>query len=313
MRAARALTVAALAALLGAVAGCGLGPGEVRKGGAELRVTRDFGQRLLASARRERVREGETVMRFLQSERRVKTRYGGGFVQSIDGLSGRGPAGREDWFYFVNGIEADVGAAERRLYPGDVVQWDYRPWAATMRVPALVGAYPEPFVHGSEGKRFPARVECERPDGPACREARSRLSAAGVPVSAAPLGVAAGEEVLRLVVGNWPALRDVRAAATLERGPAASGVFARVAAGGRRLELLDSSGRPARTAPPGSGLVAATALPGEQIVWLVTGLDDAGVEAAARALDERTLRDAFAVAATPDGAVRLPVREGSSG
>ncbi len=29
-------------------------------------------------------------MRFLQSERKVSLRYGGGFVQSIDGLTGEG-------------------------------------------------------------------------------------------------------------------------------------------------------------------------------------------------------------------------------
>ena len=105
-----------------ALAGCGLGPGEEREGGAELRVTRDFGHELLAEATSEAVREDETVMRFLQSEREVETRYGGKFVQAIDGLAGSGPVGRRDWCYFVNGIEGDVGAADFELSPHDVVQ-----------------------------------------------------------------------------------------------------------------------------------------------------------------------------------------------
>ena len=29
-----------------------------------------------------------------------------------------------------------------------------------MRVPAVVGSFPEPFLHGSEGKRFPVRLDC---------------------------------------------------------------------------------------------------------------------------------------------------------
>ena len=42
---------------------------------------------------------------------------------------------------------------------------------------------------------------------------------------------------------------------------------------------------------------------------MVTGLDDVGVQAAAAALDARSLRNAFAVAATPDGPVKLPLVE----
>ena len=84
----RAASLAVALAL--SLAGCGLGAGDERGGGAELRVTRDFGQELLASAERERVSEGDTVMRLLQSEADVDTEYGGGFVQSIDGLSGEG-------------------------------------------------------------------------------------------------------------------------------------------------------------------------------------------------------------------------------
>ena len=302
-------SLALLAAL--ALAGCGLGPGEEREAGAELRVTRDFGHELLGTAREDKVREDQTVMRFLQSEREVETRYGGKFVQSIDGLSGSGTVGRADWFFFVNGFEADVGAADFELSPHDVVQWDHRDWRAAMRVPAIVGAYPEPFLHGYRGKRLPVRVECEDDDSRACHEAKDRLREAGVPATGAAIGVAGGdrEELLRVLVAKWERARDVRAAASLEDGPGESGVFARFTDEG--LELLDERGEPVRTAPPGTGLVAMTALGDDALVLALTGLDDAGVEAAAEALDPETLRDAFALAVTPDGPVKLPVMEDS--
>ena len=186
-----------------ALAGCGLGAGEERQGGAELRITRDFGHERLGVERIARVRDGQTVMRALQSGRRVETRYGGRFVHSIDGLSGQGARGARDWFYFVNGIEAAVGATDRPLAVGDVVQWDYRRWQATMRVPAIVGAYPEPFRSGAEGKRIPTRLECEDDRAPACARVRRRLTDLGVPVSSAQLGSAAGEGVLRVVVATF--------------------------------------------------------------------------------------------------------------
>jgi hypothetical protein len=307
MRRAAALLLATVA-----LTGCGLGAGAERDGGAELRITSDFGQARLADAKADTVREGQTIMRFLQSERDVKTRFGGKFVQEIDGLAGSRESGSRDWFYFVNGIEADVGAADRELAPGDVVHWDNRDWTGAMRVPAIVGAFPEPFRSGEEGKRIPVRVECVDADAPVCDEVKKRLSDVGVQASGATLGAPGGRGVLRVVVGPWQELRHIHAVSLLAKRPEASGVFARFAPDGA-LELLDEHGRLARPAPAGSGLLAATEVLDEKPVWIVTGLDDRGVEAAAALLKESSLRDAFAVAATPDGEVKLPVLEQRGG
>jgi len=299
----------ALALLAG---GCGLGEGDEERGGATIRVTRDFGKQRVGTMRVRQVREGDTVMRALRSRFEVKTRFGGRFVQAIDGVAGKGPEGRRDWFYFVNGSEASVGAAEYDLSPGDVVQWDYRRWDGAMRVPAIVGAFPEPFKGGLESKRLPVRVECDDAKSPPCREAKRRLRRAGIRASGASLGTSGAEKVLRVVVARWPGARLVRATAALEQGPGQSGVFARFAAGGgtRRLHLLGPNGEVVRQAPPGTGLVAALSPREDQLIWLVTALDRRGLMAAARALASRVLRDAYAVAATPRGPESLPVGSG---
>jgi hypothetical protein len=292
------------------LAGCGLGPGEEREGSAELRVTRDFGRTLLASARETSIEEDDTVMRFLRRERDIETRFGGGFVQAIDGIEGAGSTSAEDWFFFVNGSESGVGAAEYELSPGDRVQWDYRDWEAAMRVPAIVGAFPEPFVNGLEGKRRPVRVECEDSESRACDTVKKRLRDLGVAATGSSLGASGTENVIRVVVGRWRAVRLVQALAEIEDGPGDSGVFARFDAEGTELELLGEDGRTAETAPAGTGLVAATAPSEEEIVWAVTATDERGVERAANALDESVLRDAFAVAVTAAGPEKLPLGSG---
>ena len=73
------------------LAGCGFGAGD-ETGDVTLTVTRDYGTAVLHEGadepQKEAVKEGDTVMRVLQRGYDVKTRYGGGFVQEIDGLAG---------------------------------------------------------------------------------------------------------------------------------------------------------------------------------------------------------------------------------
>lgn len=304
----RALLLCVVAAILAAGAGCGLGPGGEQDGdGVTVRVTRDFGSELLSSERRNAVREDQTVMRLLRSTSDVETRYSGNFVQAIDGIAGGGAGGREDWFYFVNGILADVGAAEYALSPGDVVQWDYRDYRAAMDVRAIVGAFPEPFLHGLEGRRLPTRVECEDAESAPCESVKDALVDAGVPATGSALGAAGTQDVARVVVGRWASARELVTARVLEDDPGASGVFARYDSTGERLELLDGRGEVARAAGPGTGLIAAVRPTDKELLWVVTGGDDAGLRRAAEALEAATLRDAFAVAVGPGGPEHLPV------
>ena len=140
----RAALVAAVAAAL--VAGCGGGAGH---GTATLWVTRDEGKIVLLQWS---LPAGENVLQALERSAKISTRYGGRFLQSVNGLAGS-IGSRHDWFYYVNGVEGDRGAADYRLRDGDIAWWDYRDWGTYgMSVPAVVGAFPDPFVHGYDGK-----------------------------------------------------------------------------------------------------------------------------------------------------------------
>jgi hypothetical protein len=301
----RALVALALALL---VAGCGFGAGEKKPGGAELRVTRDFGQHdQHADAKKGELRESDTVMRFLQQGHKVATRFGGGFVQSIDGLAGNQGA-EHDWFYYVNGSEASKGAADYKLAAGDVVQWDYHDWHATQHVPAIVGAFPQPFAHGLTGKRLPTRLECEDDQSAACQTVGDKLAKYGVDATSSAIGSPVSDKSLRVIVAKFSVARQVLAAKALTKGPATTGVYAKFDPAGTTLSLLDANGNVARAAPPGSGLIAATQQAAQPVTWLVTGVDDGGVQVAAGSLDASTLRNAFAVAVTRGGGVvKLPV------
>jgi hypothetical protein len=264
-----------------------------------MRITRDFGRETLATARLDPLREDDTAMRFLRREADIETRFGGRFVHAIDGLAGGGSTHTRDWFFWVNGLESGVGAAEYELSRGDRVQWDFRDWGATMRIPAIVGAFPEPLRNGIEGKRRPVRVECEDSESRACETVKEKLAEADVVASGSSLGATGIENVIRVVVGRWRAIRVIQDLAEIEDGPRDSGVFARFDDEGTELELLGEDGNVVRRASPGAGLIAAVAPSEEEITWAITGTGDAGVLRAAAELEESTLAGAFAIAVDP--------------
>jgi hypothetical protein len=125
------------------------GCGQEQKGKAQVWVSRDRGRAMLESGT---VPAGLTALQGLDRLADVETGYGGAFVNGIDGVSSS-RLHQRDWFFYVNGYEADRGAASYRLRAGDVEWWDYRSWRGSERVPVVVGAFPEPFRHGYDGKR----------------------------------------------------------------------------------------------------------------------------------------------------------------
>lgn len=142
-----------LAALV--LTGCGGAGPRAADGTARLWVTRDRGSEVLVDAT---VPAGQTLLRALRSKAKVSTRYSGRFVQSIEGIDGSARR-HEDWFWFVNGLAGDRSAASYRLRDGDVGWWDYRDWAgAADTLEVVAGAFPEPFLHGYDGKTRPAAV-----------------------------------------------------------------------------------------------------------------------------------------------------------
>jgi hypothetical protein len=286
-------TAVAIASLIAAIAtaGCGLGAG-AEVGAVELSVTREYGA-VPVLERTVEANESDTVMRLLEGEAEIETRYGGGYVHSIDGVA-EGQRGGDpyDWFFYVDGTESPIGAAEYDLAGRERVWWDYRNWSATNHVPAVVGSWPAPFVHGIGGRRYPVALEC-REGGEACAQAREALEREGVEIaSGSPDGA------IRMLVGPWERLRTDPVARLIEEGPGESGVYAEVEATGDGYEVvaLDEGGAVAERLGTDAGLVAATSRYGGPPVWVVSGGTAEAVRDAAGMLDPETLRNHYALA-----------------
>jgi hypothetical protein len=150
----------------------GCGEEAAGEGSAQLWITRDRGDEVVLTTS---IPAGISALEALRRKAEVETRYGGRFVQSINGIEGS-LAQQRDWFWFVNGYEGDLSAADYDLHDGDVLWWDHRSWSGQMRQPVVVGAFPEPFLHGWNGEQRPVVV-----DGPPSdvRDGLVRLLGAG--------------------------------------------------------------------------------------------------------------------------------------
>lgn len=297
----------ALAAV--AIAGCGLGPGP-GSSDVTLNVTREFGSQPVGQLTEKQVPGSETVMRLLQHHYPVQTKYGGGFVESIGKWGGS--SSHRDWFFYVNGIEAPKGAAATGVHKGDHVWWDLHDWTATQTIPAVVGAFPEPFVSGIAGRRLPTVLDCAGDVSAACSRVGSELSKEHIPYADQGLGEGSGSDSLAIVVGTWRELKGIIAAELIAAGPSHSGVYARVVGNqGQVLELLNPQGQVDQTLRGSAGLIAATEQPSlNQPTWLVTGTNVAGVNQAAAALNPATLHNHFALAVSGGRDIPLPLSPG---
>lgn len=275
-----AILVLLLAGVALVAAACGQAPPPTDSA-VRLTVTEDFGVRTLV-------------------ERSVADApdTAGALLRGAGGLDD----GAGDAAVFVNGIRAEDGA-RARVRAGDRV-WADLAAGATPGIRAVVGSFPEPFVQGTGGKRLPTRIECDEAVERACDAVADRLGELGIVAPKSRPRTDGGEDNLRVVVGRWAIVSEDRAVVGMDDDPASRPVFARMGPDGRTLAALDPRGRVARRLGPGSGLVAALRYQDEAPTWLVTGTDDAGVLAAAEALDETILGEKLALAIGADG---LPV------
>jgi hypothetical protein len=298
-----ALSIACLPLVI-VMTSCGEDSGETSGPAVTQRVTRNFGNELLAEERA-KLPTSPTALRALREHHEVKTIFQGDVVASIDGLQQGGGQDKTFWQWYVNDVETDPYPSVFKLFPGDTVWWDLRYWhSVRFDTRATVGSFPALFAHGFEGRNMPTRVLCEDDSSSACRRVKRVLREAGT-----QFGGGSKEDVLhaRVLVGKWDHWRDRPWPGDIDKGPIYSGVFARFAPDEDALRVLDLKGHRVRSERGDVGLVAATRPTELDFMWYVTGLNDKGVELAARALDPNRLKRAYALVVTPEGDQKVPV------
>ncbi|MHA1694432.1 MAG: DUF4430 domain-containing protein [Candidatus Helarchaeota archaeon] len=91
-------------------------------------ITTDYGKNIIQNETIIEVPQYYNIKDALNRIAVVEYTYGGGFVNSINGISSQFPNAYVDWFFFVNGFMSNVGVLDYNLVDGDTVYFDYHNW-----------------------------------------------------------------------------------------------------------------------------------------------------------------------------------------
>jgi len=307
----KVLTVAiVLFVLAGLLVGCATTPPPTSEQiSVSVVATRDFGAEFIFD-------KTATVMAETTAEKALgqvaELRKSGSYVLGIDGLYG---STTEYWFYYINGILANVFASGYELHDGDMQHWDFHDFSYSMHgSSAIIGDFPEPFLHGYAGKVYPTLIAYTGNLGGEAERLEGRLEELGVSQvsikSATELSSEEKEHSNLILVCT----ADFELVAELDEVYDRLGFFAHFDNG--QLEVLNDKGKVVEAYGAGSGVIQATqslwnpkgSWACENVVWMVSGTDESGVKNAVGALLDRysQIQHAFAVVVADGEIIKVP-------
>ena len=272
-------------------------------------ATRDFGKELIFD-RVVEIEEGTSAQEALMEVAEVG--MAGSYVEGIEGIYGN----RERyWFYYINGILANVFASGYKLHDGDIEHWDFHDWSYSMHgSSAIIGDFPEPFLHGYAGKVYPTLVAYTGNLRGEAERLRSRLEELGVREVAIRNATELSSDEKELSNLILVCTSDFELVAELNEVYDRLGLFAYFENG--KLKVLNAKGKVVEEYGAGSGVIQAIQSPWnpkgswacENVVWMVSGTDEAGVKKAVDALIDRysEVQYTFAVVVADGGIIKVP-------
>ncbi len=282
----------------------------------KLVVTKDYGKEDLFYGE-VKIEEGYTVMDILEENVELGTKWGGEFVSEINGIkmdNGLESGKRQDWFYFVNGVCADVGAGGYELSPGDIVWWDYHPWESIKSAnAAVIGAYPEPFINGYTDEEKTVVLMTSKDKLDLAEELKKSMEEVGVSnIEVKELNETELENRNNptILLGKWNDINNIDYIEGLNESYQKTGLNLHFTE--KEIELLDYSGNIAQKVSNDIGVIVATGegLGDSNPLWLVIGIDESGLSKALNILinDPKAIKNKYGVAVISEEIIGLPIQ-----
>jgi len=282
------------------------------EGGGKLFVSSNFGREIICDEKVKLI-SGEDVLGLLGKYLKVETQYGG-FIRSINDKKSEGVQGQQyDWFYYVNGVASNSSAKAYKLNVADTVFWDYHSWTGATFIPAIVGAYPEPFVSGFKGQNNGVLIlyaNSAKNEAKKLAGSLERADAKNVEVKIISKDQIVKRNKPTIVIGLWRELETEQDLKEICSRNIKGGIFAKFSQKG--FEFLDFKGDKVEIHNKDVAAIVATGtgLGDANSLWIITALDNAGLKQAVDLLEKRpdSIRGFYGIGIVKEQVVRLPMR-----
>lgn len=255
-----------------------------------------------------------SVLEIMEENFAIETAYGGGFVNGIDGLksgfTGMKDKKKIDWFYYVNGILAEVGSDEYDLKPNDFIIWDYHPWNSTYGT-SIIGAYPMNFMNGHEGSPLQTEIlytkDYER-EGQKLWQDLKKKGIHSITLEALNEEELKNGSIHSIVIGPWEDISQLPYIKEIYENKEKTGLFFNIHT---KLEALNDQGAVVKEYEKGAVIVSVCKEYGESgTLWMITGNDQECIQKAAELLyrHPEKIEGAFSVIVTKDEVLRIPIK-----
>ncbi len=243
-------------------------------------VTDDFSKNCLLA--KEVAYANQSAMQILQQACNVKAAFGGAFVTSIDGIRPGQAGEKKNWFYYVNGIMANVGARQYNPKPGDNIWWDFHSWDGTVYISSVIGAYPQPFLSGYGGrteKTFILHTLSLKSKALGLKEKLEELGVQNVGLKAYDERLIREQNNIFIIIGSWQDLKQHKAIGDIYKNYRKTGLFIKIE--GDKLHVMDIYGKTQKELEKAAAIVATKGGVGlSGTIWFITGTDDESIETA---------------------------------
>lgn len=281
----------------------------------EYLITQNYGEKILLD-KKIAYRENASIMDgLIETGADVKTSYGGSFISGINGLNtdNGGPVKeRSDWFYYVNGIFSDCGALDYMPQPGEVIWWDYHPWKSSKSTTAVIGCFPEPFLHGFRGNVAETTILTVSKEVYNVAKLQQTMQSYGVNavnIKKITAELLENRDGPTMAVGEWNELKEYKWINDFNEAYQKNGTFLHFTEEG--LELLDYKGAVAREIKGSAGVIMAIGEGNgdDSPLWIIAGTDSSGMAAALDVLinNPEKIRTTYSVVVLSEEIIKLPL------
>lgn len=281
-----------------------------------LKVTKDCGEEALFEQELN-FKEGETLCDAMQAVEVLSPKWKGSFTHEIMGIKkDNGGIGgeRKAWFFHVNGLVSDACAPGVELRDGDVIWYDYHAWKSMNSAnSALIGCYPEPFVHGFGGEFNPTIImtlDKNQKQAEALKESMLAMGISKVEIQTLDNSHIQDRVGPTVVLAEWNDIRDFEYIKVLNDAYKKTGLNVRFTDEG--VELHQYDGEKVKTISEKAGVIVATGSGAgdRNALWLVVGTDSEGLSKTVDVLanEPKKIKNMYGAAIVSDEVIRLPIQ-----